>query len=315
MSNNTAISRSRNRAGNATLGTRIWKARYFYLFILPAFVFFLIFTYIPYFGLVIAFQDFKIFAGVFKSEFVGFKHFINFFNSQSFFTLIRNTLSISLLRLIFSFPVPIIFALLLNEVRHMTYKRIIQTITYFPNFLSWVIFAGIVVNIIRPTGIINNVFLSLGLEPPNILTSTRYFVPMLVVSGALKSFGFGAIIYLAALSGVDSQLYEAAVIDGAKRLRQIWHITLPGIRPTIVVMLIMELGSIMNAGFDQIFNLYNASVYEVADIIDTYVFRIGYLSSQYSLGTAVGLFKGVIGMLLIITANTIIRKAGEASIW
>jgi putative aldouronate transport system permease protein len=299
----------------AALWREVWKSRYFYLFILPAFLFFVIFVYLPYFGLVIAFQDFKIFSGVFASPFVGFKHFINFFNSQNFVVLIRNTLSISALRLIFSFPLPIIFALLLNEVRHSLYKRAIQTITYFPNFLSWVVFAGIVMNLIRPTGIINSVFTSLGLEAPNILTSTKYFVPMLIVTDALKGFGFGAIIYLAALSGVDAQLYEAAVIDGAKRMRQIWHITLPGIRPTIVVMLIMALGNIMNAGFDQIFNLYNASVYEVADIIDTYVFRIGYLSSQYSLGTAVGLFKGVIGMFLIVVANTIIRKSGEASIW
>jgi putative aldouronate transport system permease protein len=178
-----------------------------------------------------------------------------------------------------------------------------------------VVFAGIIMNLIRPTGAINSVFTSLGLTPPNILTNPKYFVPMLIVTDALKGFGFGAIIYLAALSGVDAQLYEAAVIDGAKRLRQIWHITLPGIRPTIIVMLIMSLGNIMNAGFDQIFNMYNASVYDVADIIDTYVFRIGYMSSQYSLGAAVGLFKGLIGMILIVAANSVIRKSGEASIW
>ncbi|GHU79292.1 protein lplB [Clostridia bacterium] len=314
MAKNVVLAQDRKLHGKA-LRQEIWKSRYFYLFILPAFAYFLIFTYIPYFGLAIAFQDFKIFLGVFQSPFVGFKHFQEFFNSKNFAILIGNTLSISFLRLVFTFPMPILFALLLNEVRHYTYKRVIQTITYFPNFLSWVVFAGIVITLIRPTGIVNKVFESMGLTAPNILVSTKYFVPMLIATDALKGFGFGAIIYLAALSGVDSQLYEAAVIDGAKRMRQIWHITLPGIRPTIVVMLIMALGGIMNAGFDQIFNLYNSSVFEVADIIDTYVFRVGYMQSQYSLGTAVGLFKGVIGMFLIVVSNSIIRRGGEASIW
>ncbi|NLG25234.1 MAG: sugar ABC transporter permease [Clostridiales bacterium] len=310
----TQLIQDRRLSGPA-LRQAIWRSRYFYLFIAPAFIYFLIFTYIPYFGLVIAFQDFKIFSGVFKSPFVGLKHFQTFFNSRNFYLLMRNTLNISLLRLAFCFPAPILFALLLNEVRHYPYKRAVQTITYFPNFLSWVVYAGIVMTFIRPTGVINTLFTWLGLTPPNILTSTQAFVPMLIVTDMLKGFGFGAIVYLAALSGVDAQLYEAAVIDGAKKLRQIWHITLPGIRPTIVVMLIMSLGNIMNAGFDQIFNLYNASVYQVADIIDTYVFRVGYMSTQYSLGTAVGMFKGLIGMALIVGANALIRRTGEASIW
>ena len=305
----------RRRRTGRELWREIWKARYFYLFILPAFLFFLVFTYIPYFGLVIAFQDFKIFAGIFKSPFVGFKWFEMFLKSPNFSRLLYNTLSISLLRLLFCFPAPIIFALLLNEVRSSKYKRVIQTITYFPKFLSWVVFAGVIITLIKPTGVINQLFVSAGLPAPNILTSTTYFVPMLIVTDMLKGFGFGAIVYLAALSGVDASLYEAAVIDGAGRLKQTWHITLPGIRPTIVVQLIMALGGIMSAGFDQIFNMYNASVYEVADIIDTYVFRIGYLNSQYSLGTAVGLFKGLIGMVLIISANSLIRRTGEASIW
>ena len=303
------------RLHGAELRHEIWKQKYIYLFILPALIYFCIFTFTPYFGLLIAFQDFKIFSGVFNSPFVGLKHFQTFFGSKNFSLLLRNTLWISVLRLLFSFPLPIIFALLLNEVRHYKYKRIVQTVTYFPNFLSWVVFAGIITTLIRPTGIINKIFISMGMDAPNIQTNTKYFVPMLIVTDSLKGFGFGAIVYLAALSGVDAQLYEAAIIDGARRMRQTWHITLPGIRPTIVIMLIMALGGIMNAGFDQIFNLYNASVYEVADIIDTYVFRIGYMQAQYSLGTAVGLFKSLIGLILIVTANTIIRKTGEASIW
>jgi putative aldouronate transport system permease protein len=227
----------------------------------------------------------------------------------------RNTLSISVLRLVFSFPLPIIFALLLNEVRHRPFKRVVQTVTYFPNFLNWIVFAGIVIELIKPTGIINKWFEAFGFAAPNIQTNTRYFVPMLIISDSIKSFGFGSIIYLAAISSVDAELYESAAIDGAKKLRQIWHITLPGIRSTIIVMLVLALGGILNAGFDQIFNLYNASVYDVADVIDTFVFRVGYQGNQFSLGTAVGIFKGVIGLVLIVSANAIIRKTGEASIW
>jgi putative aldouronate transport system permease protein len=227
----------------------------------------------------------------------------------------RNTVVISTLRLVCGMPVPIIFALLLNEVRVSWYKRVIQTVTYFPNFLSWVIYAGIMMTLLAPSGVVNHLSKLIGLSPPNFLVSNATFVSVLVVTDILKSFGFGAIVYLAALSGVDEQLYEAAAIDGAGKWRQIWHITLPGIRPIIVVMFVLALGGILNAGFDQIFNMYNASVMESSDILDTYVYRIGFSGQQYSVGTAIGLFKGVIGFALIIAANTIIRRLGEASIW
>jgi putative aldouronate transport system permease protein len=283
--------------------------------ILPTIVYFFIFSYIPYYGLQIAFKDFKLFAGMDASPWVGLQYFKEFFNSPDFGRLLKNTLLISILRILIGFPMPILFALLLNEVRHAWYKRTIQTITYFPNFLSWVVFAGIILVFIAPSGVLNAVLKSAGMPPIQILTSTRYFVPMVIVTDILKGFGFGAIIYLAALSNIDPQLYEAAVMDGAGKLRQVWHITLPGIRSTIVVMLILALGGLMNAGFDQIFQLYNSSVQEVADIIDTFVYRIGLQSAQYSLGTAVGLFKGIIGFILIVTANSIVRRTGEYSIW
>jgi putative aldouronate transport system permease protein len=294
---------------------RMWKWRYMYLFILPTLIFFIVFSYVPYYGLQIAFKDFKLFAGMEASPWVGLQYFKEFFNSPDFGRLLRNTLLISIYRIIFGFPMPILFALLLNEVRHTWYKRIIQTVTYFPNFLSWVVYAGIILVFISPTGVVNALLKAAGATQIQILTSSTYFVPMLIVTDILKGFGFGAIIYLAALSNIDPQLYEAAAIDGAGKLRQTWHVTLPGIRSTIVVMLILALGGVMNAGFDQIFQLYNSSVQEVADIIDTFVYRIGLQSAQYSLGTAVGLFKGVIGFILIYTANSLVRRTGEYSLW
>lgn len=299
----------------ALLLRRMWQARYLYLFILPTLVYFFVFSYIPYYGLSIAFKDYKIFLGISASPWVGLKYFIEFFRSPDFTRLLRNTLLISFMRIVFGFPVPIIFALLLNEVRHTLYKRTIQTVTYFPHFLSWVVYAGIMLVFIAPTGVINQVSKAIGGGTVPILTKGNLFLPMLIVTDIMKGFGFGAIIYLAALSAIDPQLYEAAVVDGANKWQQIRHVTLPGIRSTIVLMLILALGGVMNAGFDQIFQFYNASVQEVADIIDTFVYRIGLQSSQFSLGTAVGLFKGVIGLILIYTSNSAVRRTGEHSIW
>ena len=311
----TVRARARATLQGQPLYLRMWKARWLYLFILPTLIYFFVFSYLPYYGLTIAFRDFRIFAGLSASPWVGLKYFREFFNSPDFTRLLRNTLLISVLRIIFGFPVPIIFALLLNEVRHTWYKRTIQTVTYFPHFLSWVVYAGIMLVFIAPTGVVNELAKLMGHETIPILTRGEYFLPMLLLTGIMKGFGFGAIIYLAALAGIDPQLYEAAVVDGANKWQQIWSITLPGIRPTVVLMLILALGGLMDAGFDQIFQFYNASVQETADIIDTFVYRIGLQSSQFSLGTAVGLFKSIIGMILIYTANSVVRRTGEASIW
>ena len=294
---------------------RMWRMRLIYLFILPTLIYLFIFSYIPYYGLTIAFKDFKIFWGIARSPWVGLKYFQEFFQSPDFVRLLRNTLLISVMRIAFGFPVPIIFALLLNEVRHAWYKRSIQTITYFPHFLSWVVYAGIMLVFIAPSGVVNKVSVSLGGEKIPILTNGAYFIPMIILTAIMKGFGFGAIIYLAALAGIDPQLYEAAVVDGANKLQQIRHVTLPGIRSTIIVMLVLSLGGLLSAGFDQIFQFYNAAVLDVADIIDTFVYRIGLQASQFSLGTAVGLFKGVIGMILIVVTNNIVRRSGEYSIW
>ncbi|WP_274363200.1 ABC transporter permease [Paenibacillus thermotolerans] len=303
------------RGNRGTLRARMWKARYYYLLILPTIVYFIIVAYLPFAGLQIAFKDFQIYKGIMASPWVGFKHFVEVFTSVKFPQLLENTLLISLYRLIFGFPVPILFALLLNEVRHLWFKKTIQTVTYFPHFLSWVVFAGIVFNFIGPLGIVNLFLRDLGLEPINFLTTPEYFRSILVLTGILKEFGWGAIIYLAALAGLDPQLYEAAKIDGAAKLRQIWHITLPGLRSTIVLLFILQLGHILDAGFDQVFMLYNGAVLQVADIIDTYVYRVGLLEAQYEMATVVGLFKGFVGMVLIVTANKIIRRLGEKSLW
>ena len=304
-----------SRARSHPLLRRMWRARYLYMLILPTLVFFLIFSYIPYYGLTIAFRQFKIFLGINASPWVGLKYFREFFSSSDFVRLLRNTVLISIMRIAFGFPVPIIFALLLNEVRHTWYKRTVQTITYFPNFLSWVVYAGIMLVFIAPSGVVNQLSKVWGGGTIPILTSGKLFLPMLILTDIMKGFGFGAIIYLAALSSIDPQLYEAAVVDGANRWQQTLYITLPGIRSTMVVVLILALGGLMNAGFDQIFQFYNAAVREVADIIDTFVYRIGLQSSQFSLGTAVGLFKSVIGLILIYTSNSIVRRTGEYSIW
>lgn len=294
---------------------RMWKARYLYLLIIPALVYFLIFAYLPFWGLQIAFKDFQIFQGVWASPWVGLDNFRDLFTSVKFPKLIRNTLVISTYRLVFGFPIPILFALMLNEVRIIWFKKTIQTVTYFPHFLSWVIFSGIVFNFIGPLGIVNMLLEEWGFEPIQFLTNPDYFRSILVITGILKEFGWGAIIYLAALSGIDPGLYEAARIDGAGKLRQMWHISLSGIRPMIILLFILSLGNILDAGFDQVFMLYNGAVLEVGDIIDTYVYRVGLLEAQYEIATAVGLFKGFIGMILIITANHLIRKWGERSLW
>ncbi|HEY8457746.1 MAG TPA: ABC transporter permease subunit [Actinopolymorphaceae bacterium] len=293
----------------------IWRYRWIYAMILPTVIYFVIFAYLPMIGLQIAFKDYKVFRGMWESPWVGFEHFETMFASEKFFELIRNTLLISFYRILFGFPVPIIFALLLNEVRRMWFKRSVQTVTYFPHFLSWVVFAGIVINILGPTGLLNTLIVEAGGERVNFMTNPDLFRSVVVVTGILKEFGWGAIIYLAALSGIDPQLYEAARVDGAGKLRQIWHVTLPGLRPVMAVLLVLSLGNLLDAGFDQIFQLQNAAVLEVGDIIDTYVYRIGLLEAQFELATAVGLFKGVVGLVMIVTANHVLRRMGQRSIW
>ena len=300
---------------NSNLWHRIVMNKWVYILFIPAFVYFAIFSYSTFYGISIAFKDYKPFVGINGSEWVGWKHFKSVFQDINFYRLMRNTLKISVARIIFEFPIPIIFALLLNEVRNLRFKKVVQTITCFPNFLSWVVFAGIVYNFTGPNGVINMVLENMGMNTVNLTTNPSAFLPLLVVTSILKGFGWGSIIYMAAISGVDIQLYEAASLDGAGKLRQIWHVTLAGIRPIICFQLIMSVAGILNAGFDQVFMFLKPALYETGDIIDTYVYRIGLVSAKYEYATALGLFKSVISVILIVSANTITRKLGEKSLW
>lgn len=308
------VSAARNSRRGGTLRD-IWKYRQLYLLILPAIVYFILFAYIPFYGLQIAFKDFKVFRGIWDSPWVGWDNFDVLFSSPKFPELLRNTLLISAYRLIFGFPIPILFALLLNEARKLWFKRAVQTVTYFPHFLSWVVMAGIVVNLLGPAGIVNTLLQDIGINRINFLTNPDLFRTNVVATGIMKDFGWGAIIYLAALSGIDPQLYEAARIDGAGKLRQIRDVTLPGLRPVMAVVLVLSLGTFLEAGFDQIFVLLNGATLETGDIIDTYVYRVGLLDAQFEIATATGLFKGVVGLVMIVSANTVLRKFGERSIW
>ncbi|MDF2958924.1 MAG: sugar transporter permease [Paenibacillus sp.] len=301
-------------------GWSVIKAnRFYYYLILPGMLYFLIFDYIPMFGVIIAFKDISPFEGVqaiFTGEWVGFKHFIRFWNSYYFWNVMRNTLLISLYKLFFGFPASIILALLLNELRHAVFKRVVQTISYLPHFISTVVVAGLVMMVLSTDrGLINAIVVFFGGEPIHFLGDPDYFRKILVVSHVWQSIGWGSILYLAAMSGIDPGLYEAAKMDGASRYRQMWHITLPGITHVIVIMLIFSIGGLLNAGFEKVLLLYSPAVYEVADIIDTYVYREGLLSLNYSFATAVGLFKNVLAMFLILGANFMAKKMNQTGIW
>ncbi|MBZ0301394.1 MAG: ABC transporter permease subunit [Anaerolineae bacterium] len=293
----------------------MWKARMLYVLLLPAILFFLIFRYYPYWGLSLAFKDFKPAASLFDMPWVGFAHFERLFSLPAFSEVVVNTLVISLLKLIIGMPVPIIFALLLNEIRFTLFKRGVQTVTLFPHFLSWVVYGGIMVLFLAPGGLVADLVQGFGINGNTLLVDTRYFRGILVVTDIMKGFGFSAILYLAAMTSIDTELYDAARVDGANRLHQIRYITLPGIAGVIVIVLILNLGHILDAGFEQVFVMYNPAVYSVADIIDTYTYRIGLVEGKFSVATALGLFKGIIGFILIVSSNQFIKRSGQATLW
>lgn len=298
------------------LSTYIWKHKYMYMMLIPAIVYYIIFCYFPMFGASMAFKKFNPMVGIWGSQWVGMKWFNQLFKLKKFYSVFNNTIYISFIRLLFGFPFPIIIALMLNEIRSNRIKRVIQTAVYVPHFISWVVLGGILTNILSAdSGIINAAIKAMGMKPIGFLTDSNYFVPTMVVSMIWKTFGWNTIIYLAALTSVDPQLYEAATVDGANRWAQLWHITIPSIASTIVVMLIMRIGSLMQAGFEQIFVMYHPGVYGVADIIDTYVYRIGLQEGKFELASAVGLFKSVINFVLIIGANKFARMFGEEGVY
>ena len=275
-------------------------ALYYHAMIIPGIIMLVTFCYVPMFGIIMAFQKFVPAKGFLGSKWVGLKNFQTLFRFQDFQNVLRNTVIIAVAKIICGIIVPVFFALVLNECRVRWLKRPVQTIVYIPHFLSWVILGVIFQNLLSMSGMFNRVVEFLGGTPDIWLVRPRYFRAILVITDIWKGFGYGAIIYLAAMTNINPELYEAASIDGATRIRRIWHITLPGIVPTIILMSTLALQGILNAGFDQVYNLYSPLVYETGDIIDTYVYRMGLLNLQYSMSTAVGLFKSVIGMALIV---------------
>jgi putative aldouronate transport system permease protein len=292
------------------------RDKFLYLLMLPGLVFFILFKYVPMWGIVIAFQDYSPYLGVWQSKWVGFEHFNRLFSNPDFIILLRNTTMISLMSLLFFFPMPILFSLLLNEVRNMVFKRILQSIVYLPHFLSWVIIAGITFLLFsQSSGIVNLLLASYGKDKVDFLTNADMFWWLLTAQSIWKDTGWGTIIFLAAIAGIDPQQYEAAKIDGANRLRQVWHITLPAIRSVILILLILRLGHVMDVGFEQVFLMMNGAVSEVADVFETYVYRMGIQSGQFSYSTAVGLFKSVIGLVLVIVANRIAKRWGEEGVY
>ncbi|MFC4808038.1 ABC transporter permease [Paenibacillus sp. GCM10023250] len=310
----TALPGSRARSRRLWLDIR--RDKYLYLLILPGVLFFIVFKYIPMWGVLIAFQDYSPYLGMMQSEWVGFEHFARFFSNPDFALLFRNTMMISLMNLVFFFPLPILLSLLLNEVTQRAFKRTIQSIVYMPHFLSWVIIAGITFLLLsQSSGIVNMMLQWAGFRPIDFLTNKNLFWVLLTLQNIWKETGWGTIIILAAISAVDPQQYEAAKIDGAGRMRQTWHITLPAIRNVIIVLLILRLGSIMDVGFEQVFLMMNGVVADVADVFETYVYRNGIQNGQFSYSTAVGLFKSVIGLTLVVLANKIAKKFGEEGVY
>ncbi|WP_341538290.1 ABC transporter permease [Paenibacillus pinisoli] len=295
---------------------RVLRYRNLYLMLLPAIAYYIIFHYYPMYGATIAFKQFSIIKGINGSPWVGLKHFETLLQLDKFWEVFWNTIVISLYRLLFGFPLPLIVALLLNEVRKMAFKRTVQTIIYLPHFISWVIMGGLLINLLSTdSGIVNQVIRSLGGSSIGFLSDESYFRSTLVGSMIWKEFGWNTIIYMAALAGVNPSLYEAAWMDGANRMQRIWHVTLPSIRTTIIILLILRIGGLMEAGFEQIFVLYHSGVYRVADIIDTYVYRTGLADGKFSLAAALGLFKSIINFVLLIIANQLARMKGDQGIF
>lgn len=289
-----------------------------YLMLLPGLIYLIVFKFAPMYGILIGFKDFNFVKGIWGSEWVGLKYFKELFlNSPAFWTAAKNSLLLSLYNLVFGFPAPIILAILLNEVRkHNTFKKGLQTVYYLPHFISWVILAGIVTNFLSPTtGVVNYIIELFGGEPIAFLQKPEYFRTILVIGNLWKETGYESIVFLAAITQIDQELYEAGYIDGANRFQRIWYITLPSIMGTVTTMLILRLGRLLTNGFDPVFLLYSPLTYETADTLETFTYRLGLQSGQYSYSTAAGLFSSVIGFLLIITTNWFSRKVSESSIW
>lgn len=301
---------------SSELKKRLWRNKYLYVMLIPGVLFFVLFKYFPMYGLIISFQDYKPYLGISGSEWVGMENFTRLFSEPDFLNILGNTLILFGMNIVFYFPVPIILALMLNELRGSFFKRFFQTLVYLPHFMSWVIVVSITyVMATMDGGIINELLGYFGFEPINFLLDPGWFRPMYILQIIWREAGWGTIIYLASIAAIDPGLYEAARMDGAGRLRQIWHITLPAIRSVIITLLILKIGSVLDLGFEHVYLMLNSMNREVAEIIDTYVYTAGVRQGQFSYSTAIGFFKSIIGLIMVMSVNKLSKKMGEEGIY
>lgn len=299
-----------------TFGKAVKKYHNYYLMLIPGIIFVIMFLYLPIFFNFIAFKDYKIFMGPFRSPWCGFENFEQLFRTPDFIRILKNTFALCFWKILIGFPIPIILALLLNEVANQFFKRVVQTVVYLPHFISWVIIASLASTLLSPTDGAVNIFLTkLGMEPVFFMGDSNYFRGVLVLTDIWKEMGWSAIIYLAALSGVPIDLYEAATVDGANKLAKMRYVTIPCIMPTIIIMLLLRIGGILNSNFEQVFTMYSPAVYDVADIIDTYVYRMGIIKTDYGVSAAAGLFKSLVSFIMVVTCNWLTKKSGQESLF
>lgn len=292
------------------------RNRFLYMLLVPVAIYLLLFKYAPMAGEIIAFKNYRLSDGIWGSSWVGFQQFEKLFASREFYIVLKNTLLLNLYSLLFAFPAPILLAIMLNEVRVEWYKRTLQNLLYIPHFISWIVLGSIIIALLSPsTGIVNYLLQAFGIEPIYFMADKLWWPVTFIVSGIWKEAGFGTILYLAAMASIDPTLYEAAKIDGANKIRQIWHVTLPGIRSTIAILLILQVGKMMDVGFEQIYALRNPAVTSVAEVISTFVYTRGIVNLQYSYTTALGLFQSLIALILIVSVNRIIKALGERGLW
>lgn len=307
--------KSIKKAGTGFSAKSLGTQAMFHLMMAPGMLFIAVFSYIPMVGIVMAFEDYVPAKGIFHSKFVGLEHFQYMFELPDIGQIFMNTLIIAVGKILLGTAMAIVFAILLNEIRVKFLKKTIQTIVYLPHFLSWVVLAAVVVNMVNLDGPVNQLLAAFGIQKINFLGSNHWFRPMIIVTDVWKEFGYNSIVYLAAITSIDPGLHEAAAMDGANWWKRVWHITLPGMLPIILLMAAMSLTSILSAGFDQIYNLYSPMVYQTGDVLDTYVYRMGLIGRQYSFSTAVGLLRSVVGMILMLTANGLAKRFTERKIF
>lgn len=310
------LQKPKQRRGWRSIMHQLWSDRQLYLMLVPFLLFYVLFVYKPMWGLQIAFKDYNIFKGMSGSDWVGFENFQTIFGNLYFFRILRNTLLISIYSLIFSFPMPIILALMLNEVRRRSFKGVIQTCTYLPYFISTVVVAGMITNFLAPSnGIVNIILDKIGMEKVYFLSKPEYFRTIFITQGIWQNTGYSSIVYIAALGSIDMELYDAAKVDGCGRWKQTLHVTLPGLMPTIVTMFIIAVGNILNVGYEKIILLYQPATYETADVISTYVYRLGIEQANYGVSTAMGLFNSVVGFIFVFAANKLSNKINGMGLW